>query len=54
MNVESSDCSTMDAARILRGGGVGMLRLLTSSVGGLTPARKPVALADPGNRTPGC
>ena len=38
--------SAADAARLVRDGGVDLLRLHTSSVGGLTPTRKLVALAE--------
>ena len=38
--------SVTDAARLIRDGGVDLLRLHTSAVGGLTPARKLVALAE--------
>jgi mannonate dehydratase len=38
--------SVADAARLIRDGGVDLLRLHTSSVGGLTPTRKLVALAE--------
>jgi mannonate dehydratase len=38
--------SVTDAARLVRDGGVDLLRLHTSAVGGLTPTRKLVALAE--------
>lgn len=38
--------SVTDAARLIRDGGVDLLRLHTSSVGGLTPTRKLVAMAE--------
>ncbi|HEY4022983.1 MAG TPA: enolase C-terminal domain-like protein [Pseudonocardiaceae bacterium] len=38
--------SVTDAARLIRDGGVDLLRLHTSAVGGLTPTRKLVALAE--------
>ena len=38
--------SVTDAVRLIRDGGVDLLRLHTSSVGGLTPTRKLVALAE--------
>ena len=38
--------SVTDAVRLVRDGGVDLLRLHTSSVGGLTPTRKIVALAE--------
>jgi mannonate dehydratase len=38
--------SVTDAARLIVGGGVDLLRLHTSAVGGLTPTRKLVALAE--------
>ena len=38
--------SVRDAARLVRDGGVDLLRLHTSSVGGLTPTRKLAALAE--------
>jgi mannonate dehydratase len=38
--------SVTDAARLIREGGVDLLRLHTSAVGGLTPTRKLVALAE--------
>jgi mannonate dehydratase len=38
--------SVTDAARLIRTGGVDLLRLHTSAVGGLTPTRKLVALAE--------
>ena len=38
--------SVTDAVRLIRGGGVDLLRLHTSAVGGLTPTRKLVALAE--------
>ncbi|HEX9999107.1 MAG TPA: enolase C-terminal domain-like protein, partial [Actinoplanes sp.] len=38
--------SVPDAVRLIRDGGVDLLRLHTSSVGGLTPTRKLVALAE--------
>ena len=38
--------SATDAVRLVRDGGVDLLRLHTSSVGGLTPTRKLVALAE--------
>ena len=38
--------SVTDAARLVREGGVDLLRLHTSAVGGLTPTRKLVALAE--------
>ncbi|MGW3954848.1 enolase C-terminal domain-like protein [Streptomyces sp. NPDC004752] len=38
--------SVTDAARLVKDGGVDLLRLHTSSVGGLTPTRKLVALAE--------
>ncbi|HMG64184.1 MAG TPA: enolase C-terminal domain-like protein [Streptosporangiaceae bacterium] len=38
--------SAADAARLVRDGGVDLLRLHTSAVGGLTPTRKLVALAE--------
>jgi mannonate dehydratase len=38
--------SVLDAVRLIRDGGVDLLRLHTSSVGGLTPTRKLVALAE--------
>ncbi|MFE4537585.1 enolase C-terminal domain-like protein [Streptomyces scopuliridis] len=38
--------SVTDAARLIKDGGVDLLRLHTSSVGGLTPTRKLVALAE--------
>ncbi|MGW1045789.1 enolase C-terminal domain-like protein [Streptomyces sp. NPDC002547] len=38
--------SVTDAARLIRDGGVDLLRLHTSAVGGLTPTRKLVAMAE--------
>ncbi|MCW2883199.1 MAG: mannonate dehydratase [Streptosporangiaceae bacterium] len=38
--------SVTDAARLIRDGGIDLVRLHTSSVGGLTPTRKLVALAE--------
>ena len=38
--------SVTDAARLIRDGGVDLLRLHTSAIGGLTPTRKLVALAE--------
>jgi mannonate dehydratase len=38
--------SVTDAARLVKDGGVDLLRLHTSAIGGLTPTRKLVALAE--------
>ena len=39
--------SVPDAVRLIRDGGIDLLRLRTSAVGGLTPTRKLTALAEP-------